>query len=153
MRARGRDAAALAMGLLLSAAGCASTAPESTTPQAATNGAYQLTPDEKQLDCKKLTGRMQVRILQERDYVERRPTSAVAQTMQQTSASVFGGASRGASPADDHARARAELEAYNAQLAAKGCRTFDLATELQPKPITVTPTPVQKPETAAKPKR
>jgi hypothetical protein len=36
------------------------------------------------------------------------------------------------------------LEAYNTQLAAKGCATFNLEAELQPQPIGATPTPVAK---------
>lgn len=83
---------------------------------------------------------MQVWILQERDFVQRPQTTGFSRSVQSGVTSVFGGSTHGSSPEADHAHAVAMLEAYNKQLAAKGCRTFDLAAELQPKPVTVTPT-------------
>jgi hypothetical protein len=107
---------------------------------------YTLTDEEKELDCKKLTGRMQVRILQIRDFVEREQTSTVSHILQQGATAIFGGTKEGTAPAQRYARDRAILEAYNQQLAAKNCRTFDLDAELKPKPTSETPTPLRAPE-------
>jgi hypothetical protein len=112
--------------------------------------AYQLTADELKLDCKRINGKMQVRILQIRDQRERTLTSGTAQVIQRTIVPVLGGSPYGARPEDDFARDRAWLEAFNAQLAAKNCATYNLDNELQPRSIRDTPTPVPKPD-AAKP--
>lgn len=143
------SAVLLATGLLLSA--CASSAdsfapPLTTgTPAAPSQaGAYTLTEDELDLDCKRLTGRMQVRILQIRDFASRPQTSATSHTLQQAAISIFGGTTEGTAPAERYARDKAILQAYNRRLAEKGCKTFDLDAELQPKPYDETPMPVQK---------
>lgn len=108
------------------------------------NGAYVLGPDELKLDCKKLTGRMQVRILQIRDHNQRQQPSTAGRSVQSAVQPIFGGTTRGMNPDGEFARDRAVLDAYNRQLAAKNCKTFDLDAELRPKPITETPTPVAK---------
>src|SRR5262249_40016536 len=74
---------------------------------------YTLTAEEKELDCKKLTGRMQVRILQIRDFTEREQTSTVSHMLQQGATVIFGGSKEGTSPAQRYARDRGILEAYN----------------------------------------
>lgn len=93
---------------------------------------YQMKPDELALDCKKLTGRMAVRIVQIRDYQTRRQTTALSRTIQTTSTSVLGGSYEGSDPDGRYARDRAQLEAYNQRLAAKNCANFDLNKELDP---------------------
>jgi hypothetical protein len=115
--------------------------------------AYQLTADELKYDCKKLTGKMQVRILQVRDQRERTLTSSAAQAIQQTVVPVLGGSPYGANPGDDFKRDRAWLEAYNAQLAAKKCPTYNLETELQPRSIRDTPQPVPNADAPKTPKQ
>ncbi len=119
--------------------------PPRPEPSQVTTVGYTLTDEEKELDCKKLTGRMQVRILQIRDFNEREQTSTVSHSLQQAATAIFGGSKEGVAPAERYARDRAILEAYNQQLAAKGCRTFDLESELQPKDAKETPTPVRPP--------
>jgi hypothetical protein len=143
---------ALIVAIPLFAAGCASSPttdtiaidPASGTaqPPAAQAAEYQLTDEEKALDCKKLTGRMQVRILQVRDYGARQKTSSTSRALQSATTTVLGGSKEGSDPDGEHKRSLAQLEAYNKQLAAKGCKTFNLAEELQPKPVTATPQPV-----------
>lgn len=138
--------------LVLAAAGCAAKpGPGAPVVDEASNAAltetYQLTADEQKLDCKKLTGLMQVRILQERDYSYRRKASASSQAVQSAGSSVLGASTRGLDPEAEHRQTIAQLRAYNARLAEKNCKTFDLDKELEPKPVTVTPTPVAKPET------
>jgi hypothetical protein len=110
------------------------------------DSAYQMTPDELKLDCKKLTGKMQVRILQIRDEREKTLTSKTSQVMQRAVVPVLGGSPYGARPDDDFRRDRSWLEAYNAQLATKKCPTYDLDNELQPRSIRDTPKPVPNPD-------
>lgn len=102
---------------------------------------YVMSQEELALDCRKLTGRMQVRILQIRGYSERRKTSDVSHAAQQAAVPILGGSLRSANPDSDYQRDRSMLEAYNKQLAAKNCRTFDLEGELKPKDVRDTPTP------------
>jgi hypothetical protein len=74
---------------------------------------------------------MKIRILQIRDYHARAKTSELSRSLQSAQAN-FGASATGSDPDGDYARDRAMLEAYNAQLAAKGCKTLDLAAELKP---------------------
>jgi hypothetical protein len=131
-----------AFGLMLTAAatcGCAGTPgehlPSLVSDQPAANdapaGSYQLSEQELKYDCKKLTGTMQVRILQIRDYDSSKNTSLVARSMQTVATPIWGGTTAGLDPDGQYRKDRAMLEAYNAQLAAKRCKTFDLAAELQ----------------------
>lgn len=103
------------------------------------DGTYVLSPSELALNCRKLTGRTLVRILQIRDYELSRSSSAVSRQIQQVVTPVFGGTERGADPEADYRRDRAIVEAYNRRLAEKGCKSFDLVKELQPKPAAETP--------------
>lgn len=107
---------------------------------------YQLTGDEQKLSCDKIAGRMQVRILQIRGYQGGQGSSLLSRTMLSTGTAIFGGTTTGIDPDREVARDRAQLEAYNRQLAAKGCKTFDLDAELKPLPVTHTPEPKAKPK-------
>lgn len=98
---------------------------------AAPSGLYQLSEEEKGLDCRRLTGRMKIRIVQMKDSAARQRTSDISRTLQ-TAQSQFGGSTWGMDPDADAAKDRAMLEAYNAQLQAKGCTALDLAAELAP---------------------
>ncbi|MGH6815099.1 MAG: hypothetical protein ACREC6_05290 [Hyphomicrobiaceae bacterium] len=133
------------------AAGCAGLLPgegeigkqqRAAQVQAAASGTYgpddgyTLSAEEQKLDCKQLIGRMQVRILQSRDASGE--TSGASRVMQEIVAPVLGGSSEGADPEVRHRRDRAMLEAYNRQLAAKKCATFNLDAELAP-PATAAP--------------
>jgi hypothetical protein len=115
---------------------------QAVKPAGRPGDAYQMTPAELALDCKKLTGKMQLRILMIRDQNERLNPSKTAQVTQKIMAPVFGGSSYGSNVADDAKRDRAWLEAYNAQLATKNCPTYNLDEELQPRSVRDTPTPV-----------
>ncbi len=107
------------------------------------DGSYQLSADELAMDCKRLTGRSAVRILQIRDYQFSEKSSAASRSAKQVVSPVFGGSTFGADPDAEYQRDRALLVAYNKRLADKGCRVFDLEKELQPKPTSETPTPVK----------
>ena len=105
---------------------------------------YQLTEDEQKYDCRKLTGLMQIRILQVRGYDSNKKTSIAARGMQALTTPIFGGTKEGVDPDAQYRRDVAMLEAYNRQLASKQCKTFDLAAELAATTDS-TPTPQQKP--------
>lgn len=123
-------------------AGCAAQPTEfaqTFTPE--NSAAYTLNEKELKLDCKDLTGRMKLRILQIRDANSDRSGTLAARGLQTAATTVFGGGKEGADPAGQYARDRAQLEAYNKQLAAKKCKTFDLDAELRPKPHSESPTP------------
>jgi hypothetical protein len=102
---------------------------------------YVLSAQELKLSCRKLTGRMQVRILQIRDHEQRVRPSVTSRLAQQAATSLYGGPRHGIDPDAEYRRDRAMLEAYNRQLAVKRCETFDLDAELTPKSVRDTPTP------------
>lgn len=100
-----------------------------------------MSAEELALDCRKLTGRMQVRILQVRSYSEKRATSGLSKGLQSSIVPVFGGTTQGMSPDEQYAIDRAQLEAYNKQLVAKGCKSYDLDAALATTDVRVTPVP------------
>lgn len=146
---------------LLGLTGCAASVPDSNstasllTPVVATSsstssapskaGGYVLSTDEQNYECKQLSGRMQIRILEIRDYNERSQTSKVSQVLKSAVKPFFGGGTYGTNPGADYAKDRAMLEAYNTQLATKGCKTYNLDAELKPKDFRETPTVVTPP--------
>ncbi len=65
---------------------------------------YTLSGDELEFDCKRLMGRMQIRILEIRDYNERTTTTAAARALQSGATSVFGGPKAGIDPGGSYAR-------------------------------------------------
>jgi hypothetical protein len=93
-------------------------------------GGYQLSEEELKYDCKKLTGTMQVRILQVRGYDSSKKTSAASRGIQTWATPIWGGTKEGVDPDAQYRKDVAMLEAYNRQLAAKKCKTFDLGAEL-----------------------
>jgi hypothetical protein len=116
-------------------------------------GTYRLSAEELAFDCKRLSGRMQVRILQLREMTPTAKTSALGHEMKQVTepvASLMLGKSSSfnADPGKRGADDRAMLKAYNAQLAAKGCKTYDLDAELNAKPGTAPLLPTPKPAAA-----
>jgi hypothetical protein len=102
---------------------------------------YQLSEEELKFDCKKLTGTMQIRILQMRGYDTNKKTSTVARSLQSLTTPIFGGTKEGVDPDGQYLKDRAMLEAYNRQLGVKQCKTFNLDAELAIKSTDVTPTP------------
>jgi hypothetical protein len=140
----------IAIGPPLLVAACAGAGSVGTTSiippaAAASSGAdaasadYQLSADEQKLSCKQITGRMQVRILQVRDYNERTRSSQVSRGIQSALASTFGNSSKGVDPDGAHAADLKTLRAYNQLLVAKGCKSYDLDRELQQTDPLVTP--------------
>lgn len=147
----------VALGLVVHAGACAQVTPGYTPPSAKLDkikalaptgggfdhaGAYSLTDQERQLDCKRLTGSISIKIIQMRNAPNRAKPSAVAAKAQATVQPLVGGTDYGYDLAADLKRDRARLEALNAQLASKQCATFDLDADLAPG-NTSTPRPVK----------
>lgn len=108
-------------------AGCASgTIPAEPPP-------VKLSQDAEpgEVDCKRLTGRMQVRILEYRDYANHSKSSSISRGLQSAVTSIFGGNKSEADPQAQYALVKQQLERDNQRLAAMGCRTFDIDRELQ----------------------
>lgn len=103
------------------------------------SGDYQLSADEQKLNCKQITGRMQVRILQVRDYNQQTRASQVSRGIQSALASTFGNSAKGVDPDGVYAADLKTLRAYNQLLVAKGCKSYDLDRELQQTDPLVTP--------------
>jgi len=100
----------------------------------AADGRYHMSETEKAMDCRRLTGSMQITLSRLKDAPGRPQPSALASTAQSAAAPVLGGSTVGANRQADHARERAKLEAYNRELAAKGCKTLDIDAELKRPP-------------------
>jgi len=95
-------------------------------------GNYNLTDQEQELDCKKLTGSISLKIMQMRDAHNRANPSALAAGAQAAARPIVGGSVYGQNVAADLKRDRARLEALNRKLAAEACPVFDLDAELKP---------------------
>jgi hypothetical protein len=98
------------------------------------DGQYEMSADEKAMDCKRLTGSMQITISRMRDTYGRMEPSAGAWAAQSAAAPVFGGSSLSANRERVHVRERAKLEAYNRELAMRNCKTLDIEAELARSP-------------------
>jgi hypothetical protein len=121
------------LGCVLLTAACASSSGQIEGSGIGTigpDGRYHLSAEEKKLDCKRLRGRMQIRIIQVRAAKSRQPTSTVSKAMHRTLQPVYGGTQFGARPEEDLRRDRAQLNAYNLRLAEMKCEKFDLDREL-----------------------
>jgi hypothetical protein len=94
------------------------------------NGRYEMSATEKEMDCKRLTGSIQITISRLRDPLGRKEPSAMSATAQKMATPLYGSSARTADRQGVYARERAKIEAYNAELAAKGCRTVDIEAEL-----------------------
>jgi hypothetical protein len=103
-----------------------------TVTRLPSGGGYTLTAEEASLDCRKLSGRMAVRIVQIRDFQTRTQTTSLSRGLQTAAKPAFGGSGEGSDPYARYARDRAQLEAYNQRLAEKNCANFDLDAELAP---------------------
>ena len=118
------------------------------------SGRYVFSQSEQKLDCKKLNGRIQVRVMQLRaELADKTQPTGAAQALQQATNPalrlMYGGASGyGTDRASQLRRDRAVLESYNQHLAARNCATYDLDAALRKGPGD--PPPVPQPKAAAK---
>lgn len=99
-----------------------------------------LSEEEKGLDCRRLTGRMQVRLLSIRGEEYKVQPSAASESMRTATSTALGTSTA------KNAEARAQndrpiLDAYNKRLFELGCPSFDLDKELQARPSAPTPYP------------
>lgn len=99
------------------------------------SGVYRMSAEELTYDCKRLTGRMRIRLLEVRDYNNTKPTSSISQQMRSATKPVVGvmlgkAQEYETDPVKRHADDIAMLRAYNAQLAAKNCKALDLDAEI-----------------------
>ncbi|KWT64880.1 hypothetical protein APY04_3120 [Hyphomicrobium sulfonivorans] len=107
---------------------------------------YQLTAEELSFDCRKLTGTMQIRIMQLRGYNPDAQPSAIARGIRSVTTPIWGGTREGLDPDAQYSRERAMLDAYNERLASKNCKTFNIAAALAdtsgatPEPFKAAPT-------------
>ncbi len=109
----------------------------------AANSGYTLTPEDLKLDCKKLTGKIQLGILQLRSERGGAKTTDLSRNLQQAATPFVAGSTHGINPEGDQARQYSQLKAYNGQLAAKNCPVYDLDAQLKPG-ATDTPRPTPK---------
>ena len=100
-------------------------------PAAAQSGGYELSAAEQKLSCKQLSGRIQVRIMQIRDYGEHGGSSQLARGLQSAFSKTVGTSAKGVDPDGTHSQDLKMITAYNQQLAAKGCKSYNLDQELQ----------------------
>ena len=89
-------------------------------------GRYEMSAAEKAMDCKRLTGSIQITLSRLKDPFMRQEPSAVSSAAQ----ALYGSSGKGTDRRAAFARERAKLDAYNAELAAKGCKTVDIEAEL-----------------------
>ena len=132
---------AFGLAALVSTLTCACTSASNDSPPSlvdkppltgdATGFTYPLSEKEMTYDCKKLTGVIQVRILQMRGKDGRVKSSLASRGLRTVNQSVFGAPTGNISPEAQYTRDHAMLEAYNRQLAVLNCKTFDIATELK----------------------
>jgi hypothetical protein len=94
------------------------------------SGRYEMSAAEKAMDCKRMTGSMQITITRIRDPLARQEPSTMSATAQKLSTPLYGSSPKTADRQAVYARERAKLDAYNAELEAKGCKTVDIEAEL-----------------------
>lgn len=93
-------------------------------------GEYQMSADEKAMDCRRTTGSMMITISRLKLRNAQQGPSALASATQRAVTPIFGGSNRSADLEAEYARERARLVAYNQHLASKGCKTVDIDAEL-----------------------
>ena len=94
------------------------------------DGRYVPSAEERLLDCRKITGSMQVMIERQRVASDRKAPSAAASALQSTTAPLLKQSTAGADLGAEIARERSRLVAYNGLLAEKKCKTLDIDAEL-----------------------
>jgi len=127
----------LALFMLVGLGSCASG--PSPTLSLTETGSVETSTQSQDDNCGHVIGRMQVRILQIRDYDPAAKTSGLSRGLQSVVTGILGGTSHGLNPDGRHAKDISKLREQNDWLASQGCKTFDLDKELQPQDIKHTP--------------
>lgn len=102
------------------------------TPAAGPSEALAAAPasaEDAEADCKRLAGKVQLRLLEVRSGMSPEESSLLSRTMQSAGA-VLGGSTQGLVANTSLAREVAELDDANKQLAERNCRSFDIAKAL-----------------------
>jgi hypothetical protein len=94
------------------------------------DGRYHMSDAEMAMDCKRLTGSMQITMSRLKDTYGREQPSALSSSAHSTFAPVLGGSNVGWDRDEVYARERAKLDAYNSELASRNCKTIDIEAEL-----------------------
>src|SRR5215475_14613314 len=76
-------------------------------------GRYEMSAAEKAMDCKRLTGSIEITISRLRDPLVRQEPSAVSSAAQKLTTPLYGGSNKGGDRQAIYARERAKLDAYN----------------------------------------
>jgi hypothetical protein len=109
------------------------------------------TPDDK-LSCKQISGRMQVKIMQQREFNQEKQSSSLSRGIQSGFAATFGNVSHGVDPQGEREADLQKLREFNQRLVDKGCKSYDLDAELAKKEIDDVPAPTVLPPKKAKTK-
>jgi hypothetical protein len=102
---------------------------------------YQPPVDQSKLNCKQLSGRIQVLILQLRGDGDRKKPSALSLGLHSMFASTVGTTKTGSDPEGAQSADMKRLKDYNQRLAAMGCKSYDLDYELKQTDPLVSPSP------------
>jgi hypothetical protein len=105
-----------------------------TSGEVNSEGRYEMSEQEKLMDCKRTTGSMLITISYLRHRNTEVGTSGTAVVASQTVRPVMGGSSRGLDRDAEYVRARARLDAYNRHIASQKCATLDIDAELAKAP-------------------
>ncbi|MBS0253148.1 MAG: hypothetical protein JSR78_18975 [Proteobacteria bacterium] len=97
-------------------------------------------PEDK-LNCKQLTGRIQVKIMEMRGFGDRKQASILARGIQSGFAATFGNGSHGVDPNGEYQSELSTLHQYNQRLVTLGCKSYDLDAELNKRDIDDIPAP------------
>jgi hypothetical protein len=138
----------LLLAIVVTLSGCAGSAGGEAALLPSGTGTYTLTPEEIALDCRKLTGRVQVRLLALRGEEYKVQPSSAAQSMRSATSAALG-TDTAKNAAARAANDRPILDAYNKRLVELGCPSFDIGKELEARPSAPTPYP----SIPARPKR
>lgn len=101
-----------------------------TSGEVTSDGRYEMSEQEKLMDCKRTTGSMLITISYLRHRANEVGTSGVAVTASKAARPFIGGTSKGLDRDAEYIRNRARLDAYNRHLAAQKCATVDIDAEL-----------------------
>lgn len=130
-----------AAAVLLVLAGCAGATPEPDSVAIAGPAAapapvavYELTKQDKTMDCRRLTGRIRVKLAILKSAAGAPKASEPAALAQKAATPIFGGTTRGADSAADMRADRAQIDAFNKRLAELKCPTVDVDAELGKSP-------------------
>lgn len=109
--------------------------------------------DEQKMNCKQLSGRVQVLLLQLRSNSGQKQASGLSLGLHSAFASTVGTTATGSDPAGDNATDMGRLKDYNQRLVAMNCKSYDLDYELrQTDPSEMPAARVLPPKQAGKPK-